>query len=94
LLTPHHGTVLGERWVGGSTLLEGVVVPFRGVRCGGRTGAGGTVSKNDTSDPAQHPNNAADALREKRVISNGHRSLLVTGKTPVTFIALQISHHQ
>jgi hypothetical protein len=41
-------------------LLEGIAVLFRGVRCGGRMGAGGTVPKNDTGLPAQHLYSAGD----------------------------------
>jgi hypothetical protein len=51
-LTLRHDTVLGECRVGGRMLLEGVVVPFRWVRHGGRTGAGGMVSNNVTSHHA------------------------------------------
>jgi hypothetical protein len=41
-------------------LLEGVVVPFRWVRHGGRTGAGGIVSNNVTSHHAHYMYNAGD----------------------------------
>jgi hypothetical protein len=40
LLALRHSAVLDEHWVGGRMLLEGVIVPFRGVRHGGRTGSG------------------------------------------------------
>jgi hypothetical protein len=39
-----HGVVQRERGVGIRTSFEGSVVLFRGVRRGGRTGVGGTVS--------------------------------------------------
>jgi hypothetical protein len=42
-----------ERQVNSRTLLEGVAISFRGVWRGGRTRAGGTVLRNDTSHSAQ-----------------------------------------
>jgi hypothetical protein len=41
-------------------LLEGVAIPFRGARRGGRTGAGSTVLRNDIGHSAQHPHSAGD----------------------------------
>jgi hypothetical protein len=86
------------RWrgAGDRTPSEGATVFFRGGQRGGSTGVGGTVSRNDTGLPVQHPHSAGDGRivrvgrtapgYDSQAVSEGRRGEnLPLTRTPVTY---------